>query len=372
MWQTKVLNTKEHKTEWGNLVDALPSGDIFFTPEYAQLFESADGEAGREFGGEAQLFFYGDDEDYVIYPFFKRKISELPFPEAMGSAAEGWYDIASPYGYNGPLARITNPELENALWQEFLDRFHQYCLSNNIVAEFARLHPYLKNHTHLQSSKNSRVRSRPPVVYIDLRQDEALMRKGMTKGNKSSIAKAHRSGIEIRISPPDKEAMLAFHRLYTATMARHQARPAYFFSQKFIDNAFRMLGEQVKLFCAWHHGQIIAASLFLCRGKFVHYFLSGSDENSLSLCPNNLLLYEAILWAKGQGYELFNLGGGYEANDSLFQFKSSFAKTTADFFIYSRVHNEEMYRRLCEAREKYDTSQGRQATRPDFFPRYRS
>ena len=73
----------------------------------------------------------------------------------------------------------------------------------------------------------------------------------------------------------------------------------------------KLLDDKISLFCARHKEQIIAAALFLHDGDVVHYFLGGSDSDYLALRPNNLLLYQAICWAKRQGYRLFNLGGGY-------------------------------------------------------------
>jgi len=59
------------------------------------------------------------------------------------------------------------------------------------------------------------------------------------------------------------------------------------------------------------------------------------------------------------GSRIFDLGGGY-GDSGLLNFKKSFSKNTADFYTYSRIHNQEVYDRLCK--NKPET---------DFFPRYR-
>lgn len=370
-FHSQVFSTKSPEVEkWRELVSKCPRNDIFFTPEYALVFEGSEGETRADFGGEAQLFFYGDEQNYIVYPFFKRRISELRFAEFLPPEAKDWLDTVSPYGYSGPLAAIGEPETEETLWQGFWKEFHNHCLKSNIAAEFARLHPFIKNHLPLQRFTDVNMKSRDHVVYVDLEQDEPAIRKGMTKGHKSSVSKARRNGVEIVRSKTKDEAD-AFYQLYIDTMERNEAHRAYFFSKEFLDDTFRLLGEDVQIFSAWYKDQIIAASLFLFKGNLAHYYLSGSDVDFFDLCPNNLLLYEAILWAKEQGYRILNLGGGLEIDDSLFHFKASFSKTTADFHTFSRVHNESAYKILCRSRDEYDKSTGNEVAKAGYFPEYR-
>lgn len=369
---SQILTTQESDIEnWRGLATSHPRADIYFTPEFAMTFERSTGATRRDFGGEALLFFYGNQRNYIIYPFFKRPISELPFSELLALESKNWYDITSPYGYSGPLAYITEPGLEYHLWEEFLGELHNYCIENRIVAEFVRLHPYIQNHLTLQRFSNViNLRKRSEVVYIDLEQDESLIWKNMTKGHKSSISKARRSGVEIR-SYSIEDQIDAFYQLYIATMKRNEAKGAYFFTREFFKDTFQLLSGNVKLYSARYKDRTIAASLFLFMGNLAHYYLSGSDLNYLSVCPNNLLLWEVIMWAKGQGCKIFNLGGGYGPNDSLFHFKSFFSTTTADFYTYSRVHNEPVYNKLCQSRERYAELNQENIVQSDYFPGYR-
>ena len=87
--------------------------DIGFTYEYAKLFEHT------AFGGELWWF----DE----YRFYKRPILGTPY-----------FDIISPYGYAGPLPRAYAPNIP------------KFCKWNDVIAEFARLHPFIENHKSLE------------------------------------------------------------------------------------------------------------------------------------------------------------------------------------------------------------------------------
>jgi lipid II:glycine glycyltransferase (peptidoglycan interpeptide bridge formation enzyme) len=90
-----------------------------------------------------------------------------------------------------------------------------------------------------------------------------------------------------------------------------------------------------------------------------------------SLSPNNLLLYEVIQFAKEKGCKIFNLGGGYEQNDSLFRFKSSFSSSFTDFFTFTKIHDSRIYKILCQTRDRFDYLNNNEIKRTGYFPEYR-
>mgnify|MGYP001607389084 CR=1 FL=1 len=301
--------------------------DIFFTPEYQELFKDT------AFGGEPRCFRSAGIE----YRFYARPIEET-----------GYFDIVSPYGYSGPIDIDGQPD-----WDKFLSSFHSYCQGEYIIAEFARLHPFLQNHLYLEAG---RVVKSGEVVYIDLTQSEEDIWRGFDKGCKSAIKKALKS--EGRLMPPIKGCLIAFPELYCSTMKRNNAHNAYLFSDDFFrasDNLVHTIGA-LSL-----GGNLIAANLLLRYGDYCHYWLAGGQPRN---GVGNLLLWEAIKWAKKQGCKIFNLGGGLTEGDNLSSFKRSFSKTTMPFFTYRKIHNPEIYNQLCQAKGIYPTSEG-------YFPAYR-
>jgi len=276
--------------------------DIFFTPEYARLFEDT------AFGGVIE----------------SRYIRQIP-----GST---YVDATMPYGYTG----ISEP-----------------------VCEFARLHPFLEHNCDPQYIKQV-----GEVVYIDLVDSLQNIWKGYDKGCKSSIKKARRAGITIS-TIQRLEDIEALHGLYTETMKRNEAAPAYMFPFSFFYSAVHLLKGHIKLFTAEYEGAIIAGALILHYGDFVHYFLAGSDVHYLNLCPNNLLLDTVITWAKTEGYKIFNLGGGLGGpDDKLLSFKRSFSHKTKPFNVYCKINNQKAYNELCRQRGIDPESSG-------YFPAYR-
>ena len=126
-WRSELLSTTGvEKKVWKEKVAVLSSHDVFYIPEYLMAFERCPaGEVKTNFGGEAHLFVYGDEEDFILHPFFKRDFEDLPFYASLPQKQKPSYDIASPYGYAGPAAWVTHPNVESSLWEGFLDEFHK-------------------------------------------------------------------------------------------------------------------------------------------------------------------------------------------------------------------------------------------------------
>ncbi len=298
--------------------------DIFFTPEYQDLF------AQTEFGGEPC--------QYAGYLFYKRRIE-----------GTSYFDIVSPYGYSGH----TQESAKN------LDSFHIWCLQENIIAEFARLHPFIENHKCLESDF---LKYEHEIYYVDLTQSEDDIWKGFDKGCKSAIKKAQKDYLaEIRIS--NLSELMYWYTLYTDTMRRIQASDSYFFTRAWSVKMFYLFNDNIAVgVCFDDEAERISQSILLRYGDYCHYFLSGSKERSQG--ASNLVLWKAIKWAKTQGCKVFNLGGGLKAGDSLESFKRSFTKTSKPFFTYRKIHNQEVYNQLCRDKGVQPNSDG-------FFPAYR-
>jgi hypothetical protein len=362
-WQAEVLTTYDRE-QWRSLIEGMPRRDAFFVPEYSIPFE-------RVMGGKVQLFFFGDSANYVAYPFFLRRINDLTFFQSSPlDHGQDYFDIVSPYGYSGPLACVSEPNCQRDLWRGYLDTFHEYCQEAHIVCEFARLNPFLENEHYLLEMTNG-VRATGQITYVDLTLSWEDVWRGLNRGNRSNINKARRSGIQVERCD-DSSHRQQFHDLYVATMRRNEADDWYYFPPDFFADSFRLLDGEISLFHASYQGKIIAAASFLHYGDTVHYFLGGSDGNYLALRPNNLLMYEAICWAKKKGYRFFNLGGGYKQDDSLTRFKAAFSKSSVPFYTYRTIHCPDVYQELCRQYTAYRLKVGREVEDTDYFPKYRA
>ena len=85
--------------------------------------------------------------------------------------------------------------------------------------------------------------------------------------------------------------------------------------------------------------------------------------------PNDFLKYEIIKWAKEKGLKNFVLGGGYGADDGIFQYKTCLApKGVVDFYIGRTVFDQEKYQQLVDFRANENPA----CRTSGYFPRYRA
>jgi hypothetical protein len=356
------------RAAWHALLERLPSHerDIHFLPEYGAVYRET-------YGYQPLLAVLTDGPRFVVQPFVKRPLNDLPFLHAQG-VSERYYDLASPYGYGGPAFRCDGPADKDALMRAFTERFLEYCRSERLASEFTSLHPLLGGGGVLERSGIVGVEARKEVVYMDLAAPEAERWKGVRKGHRSSIAKARKSGVRVDRVAPTRENFDELNRLYYMTMERNNADQRWLFPTEYFRNCYERLGEdRVSLFFAMVGPVIATASILIHDADTAYYHFSGSDEQLNPYCAGNLLVYEAADWARSRGYRRFHLGGGVSSSpqDRLFVFKSGFSDHRATLRTYHRVLDQVTYDYLCVMKTKHEDTTGGEIAAPDFFPFYR-
>ncbi|MHC1682470.1 MAG: lipid II:glycine glycyltransferase FemX [Clostridiaceae bacterium] len=303
--------------------------DIYYSSDYYKLYE-------QNGDGIAKLFVYKKEESIAIYPFMLNEINDYDL--------EGkYYDIESAYGYGGPL---TN-NCDKSFLRDFENEFLKYCSENKIIAEFIRFHPLIKNEKIF--IENIKVLHNRVTVYLDLTKSlDKIWVEDIKSKNRNMIRKAEKSGLIVEESK-DYET---FKNIYESTMNKVDADSYYYFKDGYyncLKNCEKYLLLNVK-----KGKKIIASAIFMFYKEYFHYHLSGSYKEYLKYSPNNLLLWEAIKYAKKKGCKIMHFGGGLSdsLDDSLFKFKSSFSKKNANFYIGKRIHNKKIYDSILSKWEK--------------------
>ncbi|WMJ83314.1 GNAT family N-acetyltransferase [Oscillospiraceae bacterium LTW-04] len=332
------------KARWNGIVKSFSNYDVYYLHEYVSAFRYAG-------DGNPYLIYYSGDRMRLCYTVLHCDIAKSYTFE--GILEKGcYYDIATPYGYGGPL--VTHYSQKEM--RRFFALFKAYCNENGIISQFIRFHPLLGN--EVLFADYCELCSIKKTVFVDIADRETVY-ANLESRCRGAIQKARKTGIQIKIDNSD-EAKATFIRLYSETMQRLGAASYYFFNGEFFDDFFLNMAGYYNLFCAMLEGQIVSAAIILCCNLNIHYHLSGSDEAFQRFSPNNLLLYTAACWGADNGYKKFHLGGGVEADDSLFLFKKSFNKEgQLDFYIGRSIFSDEKLRSLVKLRVDCD---------PDFDP----
>lgn len=310
---------------WDDRLSRLPAHqhDIHFTARYHRLYE-ANGD------GEARLFCYQDLQRTFLYPFMLR-----PVPE--GLADGRWFDISSAYGYTGPLSTSAEPSFLAAADAAF----RRYCQTENIVTEFVRFHPLLKNECLSKESAGLEVIRLRDYVAVPIESDTERQFAGYAARNRTSIRKAIKEGVRIDTGT----GFDGFVRLYLENMRQLKAAPLYFFSTSFFDSLQELVATDGFQLTASYEGEAVGAALFLTGGGYGHYFLASTNAKGRSLAAGNLLLHEGINRCREMGVRLLHLGGGLTgaSDDPLLLFKKSFSANEVPYHIGRRVHRADVY-----------------------------
>ncbi|MFH1376339.1 MAG: GNAT family N-acetyltransferase [Candidatus Woesearchaeota archaeon] len=361
VYTNRVLTTKDEK-EWNSLIDGSCGCDVYYSCGYNKIYEQSYGkDIDDAFNGEAFMFVYGDENDYVLIPFMKRKI-DLPYIEN-----SDFYDLISVYGYNGPIVKCSNQSKKEDLIEESMASLNKYCLKNNIVSGFVRFHPMTDNYLDFKDHVN--LIDERDVVYVDLTKslDEILM--SMKKKTRNQIRKAEKSGIQVYKSK-DMRDLESFVDLYLGRMRAVNTGKKYFFPFEFYKNTMDFLGDDASLFIAKYDGKVIAGSFFIHRNDYAHYHFSGSDKDYWTLSPANLILWEAFKYLKEKGVKRLHLGAGNSPGDSLYHFKYGFSDDRGMFRGAGIIFNQEVYGKFVDLRRNY-CKENNIEFNDKFFPAYK-
>lgn len=355
------------RDEWRSLVLSLPPElrDIHFLPGYGQIYRST-------YGHVPYLAVLDHHDAIVLQPFVVRSINELPFLRE--SDVPSYFDIANAYGFGGPLYVSGASAGQVDLVDEFERNFVDYCRGHGFASEFTILHPLLLNHRILEGRPDVALHQEKPLVAISLAGGPAVIWSGLSRGQKSSVNRAKRAGVQVRNEDVNAENLGIFERLYLRTMRRHGAAERWYFPGDYFANCLNELGSHhVSLFFARVGDQVAAAHMVLHGFNTAYYHFGGSDENYHECHAGSLLIYETAIWASEQRYQHYFLGGGVTSasDDKLFRFKAGFSKKPLRLFSYGRVMNAEVYEELARLKRSYELRHEGRVSDSNYFPIYR-
>lgn len=339
----------EERDKWNAIVKSFSHYDVYYLNEYTSAFYLHN-------DGIPELIYYKDENIKAINVVMKREIMINLNQENK----EKYYDYTTPYGYGGFLLEGKNIEDSiNSLRKEYQD----FCKRNNIVTEFVRFHPVLKNRIGLDEIYD--ITDLGDTITIPLISKEYIW-NNLNGKNRNVIRKAQKNNVKI-FWGRNEELYNTFIDMYNKTMDKDNATNYYYFNTEFYSSILYDLKDNATLFYAEYEGEIIAMSIIMHCNQSLHYHLSASKQEFQKLAPTNLLLYEAACWGVENGFKSFHLGGGLGSKkDSLYKFKESFVKEHdyTYFSIGRKIFDENIYFQLCEITNT-------ESEELYFFPKYR-
>lgn len=324
--------------------------ELFFSQDYGKLYEKME-------NGVCEVFKFSHPLGTVHHLFIKREI-----PSTL--QGQKFYDLITPYGYGGPVVKDCKKGGKTELVRQFELAFENYCLKQNIVSEFVRFHPIMKNVEDFRDFYDTAYLR--DTTGTTLKGYDDPFEAEFSKSARKAVRKALKAGVEYRITP-NPDSLEVFKEIYYATMKRLNAESYYYFDDKYFSNCLKYFSDRIVLIEAVYEEETIGAELHFTCGSFMHTHLSGTVENTNHLSPVYVMTYAAVLWGKENGIDLIHSGGGVtnSPEDTLYLFKKKFGQNTNfQFHIGRKIWNPEIYKLLCE--ETGVTGD------EEFFPAYRA
>ncbi len=324
----KILTLNDSE-EWNSQLAKLPpeQQDIYYTPEYYSLYEN--------YGdGKAMCFVFEKDGNIALYAFLINSVNSLGY-----DLDKEYYDIQGAYGYNGVVSSSYEPNFI----KEFYSEFNSFCSQKNIIAEFSRFHPLIKN--HLFSINYSNLIFDRNTIYVDLYNSYEELYANYQRTTRKQIRRA-KEKYNITTQRLGQEFTTELYKLYKEAMQNVNAIDYLFFDEEYFKNLLEL--KNCDCFVAIMDGKVISAITTLKYNKYLHGHLGGTLHNYQKLSPFSLLYDEIIKYGKEQGCDYIHVGGGAtpKEDDPVLQYKKHFSDKMGEFHIGKKVHNSDVYNKV--------------------------
>lgn len=337
----------ENEQEWDRVVRSFSNYDVFYLSGYSKAFMK---EAPKN--GQPILLLYENGLDKAINVVLRRDVAlDEKF---VGKIDQGqFFDLITPYGYGGFWGEISD-------WDKLNHEYTEYCMEKHYICEFVRFELFTDYHCHYDGEIETRTHN--VVRSLEMPLDEMWM--DFKQKVRKNVKKANSFNLNCIIENTN-DHLDDFLRIYYSTMDRTAAEGEYYFSKQFYEDMSKM-SDNVMFFYVVHEGKIISTELVIYGTENAYSYLGGTDRDYFDVRPNDYLKYEIIKWAKAKGLKNFVLGGGYGADDGIFQYKLCLAPHGEyDFYIGRKIFDKEKYDRLTKLRQG-------ETLNNKYFPIYRS
>jgi peptidoglycan pentaglycine glycine transferase (the first glycine) len=305
----------DDRERWNQAVARLPNAHVLQSFEWGEF-------KGRHGWRACHLLFLAGDGPLAAASVLLRRLPHGP-----------WGVMYVP---KGPALDYDNPDLLD----DVLGRLED--LARERRAIFVKIDPDVKaNRRDVRESLERRgwrasaeqIQFRNTML-VDLRRSEEELLAAMKSKWRYNVRLARRRGVEVVEGGIDDLPL--FYEMYTTTSARDEfiIRPFSYYADAW--GSF-VSGGRAQLLLARYEGEVLGGLILFHFGDKAWYMYGASTDRHRNLMPNHLLQWEAMRWAKEQGYSFYDMWGApdvLEESDPLwgvYRFKEGFGGEFASY-----------------------------------------
>lgn len=312
-----------------------------------------------------ELYFFRytiNDEVTVVLPFILREI-------ILNNIETGYYDITSPWGYNGPLFK---PSLSKALIEGFWFAVDTWYKENKVISEFIRFN-FSENYTYYSGTTIHTLRNVKGKI-----ADWDYFWSNLKSNTRNQFRKAKKEGLtfELHFGNIDFAKVKAFYDVYIGTMNRRDAIDSFYHPLEYFTEFCDKNPGKCAIGLVYEKDLPISCELFLISDDTMFSFLGGTSSDHFKLRPNEYLKINAIDWARTQGLTYYMIGGGLSNSetDNLYLYKKKYFPFDDDIHFYTgrKIIDTTAYVELVK-KNNLESNIAPQTIQIEagFFPRYR-
>jgi len=173
---------------------------------------------------------------------------------------------------------------------------------------------------------------------IDLNENIDTIWQNVHSKRKNEIRKGLKENITVSEINYEKENYLSYCLLKSVYSKARLPLPDF----EYFESAGRIMFNDniLKIFGGYYDGILISVIYLLCyNGRVYNWYAAGNHEY-YSKYPNDVTMWEAIKWAKENGFEIFDFGGaGHpEKKYGVRDFKKKFGGREVNFGRFELIH----------------------------------
>jgi len=302
--------------KWAQFVLNHPQGNIFQTPEMYEIFEKTK--------NYYPLIISLKSKGKIAGIFLSVIQKEYPALGILTSRSIVW---------GGPLVIPENPKLVTLLLNEYKSQIGGKALYTQIR------NLYDTNNLQIDLESQGFKFSDHLNYILDIEAGEEYVWKSMNKKRRNTIKKAIKS--DLKIIEVDNLEEITYSYNILEKVYNNARLPLADFS--LFKNSFEILGPKrmIKCFSAIFDGKSIGTLWILTYNGRIYDWYSGSLNEYLNKCPNDLLIWHAIKWGINAKFKSFDFGGAgkpdvpYGVRD----FKKKFGGVETNFGRFEKSHS---------------------------------
>lgn len=301
--------------KWVRLLEESPHSTVYHTKSWAEVWE-------KSYPGSHSFFIISIDEkgDYAAgLPIWQRKKFGLKSLYSMP------FDT-----YGGIIRRIkSDGQIVFPVYEKLQEMIKKKGAIQAQVADFFSIQHHLSN----LGFRSRRTYSH--MLSLD-RIDENDYLASFSQKRREKIRQSQRRGGKVE-DIRSLEDVRECYKLLMDTYRRHKVKPLKY-TLRFFENIFSIMGKRnlLKWVIVLKDEKVIASLINFAFKDTVYAWKGASASQELDLRPNDLKYLFSILWAKKNGFKLFNFGTTPEFAEGMVKFKESWGAERCEYLIHDK------------------------------------